>query len=85
MDGVRTGSVQRRNACANLYMVAQAPVSTYADIVVLTVTVGMGALVGANATILRGLVVGARATVGAGAVAVRDVPPSAIVKGVPAQ
>ena len=50
-----------------------------------SVTIEMGALVGANATILPGLVVGASATVAAGAVAVRDVPRTAVVKGVPAR
>lgn len=49
------------------------------------VTIGRGALVGANATVLQGLDVGDDAIVGAGAVAVRDVPPSATVIGIPAR
>ncbi|SBT37776.1 NeuD/PglB/VioB family sugar acetyltransferase [Micromonospora auratinigra] len=44
-----------------------------------------GALVGAGAVVLPGLRVGAGATVGAGACVVRDVPPGAVVKGVPAR
>ena len=40
-------------------------------------------LVGAAATILRGLTIGERSVIAAGAVVTRDVPPAAIVKGVP--
>jgi acetyltransferase-like isoleucine patch superfamily enzyme len=43
-----------------------------------------GASIGANATILCGVTVGEHALVGAGAVVTRDVPPYAIVTGVPA-
>jgi UDP-2-acetamido-3-amino-2,3-dideoxy-glucuronate N-acetyltransferase len=46
--------------------------------------VGAGATIGANATIVCGTEVGAYAMVGAGAVVVKDVPPHAIVVGVPA-
>lgn len=46
---------------------------------------GRGALVGAGAVVLPGVRIGAAATVGAGACVVRDVPPGAIVKGVPAR
>lgn len=49
------------------------------------VTIGRGVLIGANATVLPGLDVGERAIVGAGAVAVRDAPPLAIIKGIPAR
>jgi UDP-2-acetamido-3-amino-2,3-dideoxy-glucuronate N-acetyltransferase len=48
-------------------------------------SVGFGASIGANATILPGLVVGRRAMVGAGAVVTKDVPPNAIVVGNPAR
>jgi len=42
-------------------------------------------LVGANATVLPGLRAGAASIIGAGAVVVRDVPGSTVVKGVPAR
>lgn len=44
-----------------------------------------GATIGANATILCGLTIGAYAFVGAGAVITRDVPPYALMTGVPAR
>jgi UDP-2-acetamido-3-amino-2,3-dideoxy-glucuronate N-acetyltransferase len=43
------------------------------------------ASIGSNATIIAGITVGARALVGAGAVVTKDVPPDAIVSGVPAR
>jgi acetyltransferase-like isoleucine patch superfamily enzyme len=49
------------------------------------VTVGNDVWVGANAIILDGVVIGDGAVVAAGAVAARDVPPYAIVAGVPAR
>jgi acetyltransferase-like isoleucine patch superfamily enzyme len=48
-------------------------------------TVGPGASLGANATILPGLTIGRDAMVGAGAVVTKDVPPHAIVVGNPAR
>ena len=48
-------------------------------------TVGRGATIGANATIVCGVTIGAYAFVGAGAVVTRDVPPHAVVSGVPAR
>jgi acetyltransferase-like isoleucine patch superfamily enzyme len=47
--------------------------------------VGRGASIGSNATILPGVTIGECALVGAGAVVTRDVPPYAVVAGVPAR
>jgi len=43
------------------------------------------ASIGSNATILCGVIIGEGATIGAGAVVTRDVPPKAVVAGVPAR
>jgi UDP-2-acetamido-3-amino-2,3-dideoxy-glucuronate N-acetyltransferase len=48
-------------------------------------TIGRGAALGSNATILGGVRVGEGAMVGAGAVVTADVPPHAVVAGVPAR
>ena len=48
------------------------------------VTVGRGARIGGNATVLPGVTVGAGALVGAGAVVTRDVAPGRVVYGNPA-
>lgn len=48
-------------------------------------TVGRGASIGSNATILAGVHVGRSALVGAGAVVTHDVPDYAVVAGVPAR
>ncbi len=48
-------------------------------------TIGRGASIGANATILPGVSIGQHAMVGAGAVVTRSVPPYAIVVGNPAR
>jgi len=48
-------------------------------------TIGRGASIGANATILPGVVIGRYAMIGAGAVVTRSVPPHAIVMGNPAR
>ena len=50
-----------------------------------TTSVGTGASIGANATILAGVSIGRNAMVGAGAVVVRSVPPNAVVAGNPAR
>ena len=44
-----------------------------------------GASIGANATVLCGITIGRNAMVAAGAVATKDVPPHALVAGVPAK
>ena len=50
-----------------------------------TVTVGAGAHIGCGAAIRQLISVGEGATVGAGAVVIKDVPPHAMVVGVPAR
>lgn len=51
----------------------------------LKTTVGRGASIGANATILPGLTIGQHAMIGAGSVVTRSVPANAIVVGNPAR
>jgi acetyltransferase-like isoleucine patch superfamily enzyme len=58
---------------------------TEADWSVTPTCVKRGASIGSNATILCGVTIGERAIVGAGAVVTHDVPPGAIVAGVPAR
>ena len=56
-----------------------------ADWKVETTRVGQRASIGSNETILCGITIGEGATVGAGSVVTRDVPPRAVVAGVPAR
>jgi acetyltransferase-like isoleucine patch superfamily enzyme len=55
------------------------------DLVVKRVTVGFGADIGMNSSLLPGVTIGAHAVVGAGAVVTHDVPDYAVVAGVPAR
>jgi len=57
---------------------------TDADWELIETRIGRRASIGSNATILAGVTVGEGALVGAGAVVTKDVPPGAIVAGVPA-
>lgn len=58
---------------------------TAADWELIPTHVKRGASIGSGATILCGVTIGERAIVGAGAVVTHDVPPDAIVAGVPAR
>jgi acetyltransferase-like isoleucine patch superfamily enzyme len=58
---------------------------TDADWAVVPTRVCRGASIGSGAAILCGITIGAEAMIGAGAVVTRDVPPGAVVAGVPAR
>lgn len=58
---------------------------TEADWEVIPTIVRKGASIGSGAVIAAGVTIGENAIVGAGAVVTRDVPPNAIVAGVPAK
>jgi acetyltransferase-like isoleucine patch superfamily enzyme len=55
------------------------------DLVIKPVRIGAHADIGVNAVVLPGVTIGKGAIVGAGAVVTRDVPPYAVVAGVPAR
>ena len=58
---------------------------TEADWECVPTLVKRGASIGSGAAILCGVTIGERALVGAGAVVTKDVPPGAVVAGVPAR
>ena len=64
---------------------ADGGLQTEEDWAVVPTLVGRGASIGSGAVILAGITVGERAMIGAGAVVTRDVPPDAVVSGVPAR
>jgi acetyltransferase-like isoleucine patch superfamily enzyme len=72
----------------DLYPRATAPsgeLQTEADWTLAETFIRRGASIGSSATILAGVTVGEGAVIGAGAVVTKDVPPHAIVAGVPAR
>jgi acetyltransferase-like isoleucine patch superfamily enzyme len=64
---------------------SEGALQTEADWTVIPTLVCKGASIGSGATIICGVTVGEKAVIGAGAVVTRNVPPGAIVAGVPAR
>jgi UDP-2-acetamido-3-amino-2,3-dideoxy-glucuronate N-acetyltransferase len=64
---------------------ADGSLQTESDWSVIPTVVKAGASIGSNATILCGVTIGEHAIVGAGSVVTKDVPPDAVVAGVPAR
>src|SRR5262245_13866018 len=58
---------------------------TEADWEVIPTVIKKGASIGSGAVIMCGITIGERALIGAGAVVTRNVPPDAVVAGVPAR
>jgi UDP-2-acetamido-3-amino-2,3-dideoxy-glucuronate N-acetyltransferase len=85
-DGVFVGhGVMFINDRVPRALTADGRLQTDADWTLERTRIAAGASLGSNATIMGGVTVGAGALVGAGAVVTRDVPPYAIVAGVPAR
>ncbi|MBE7184176.1 MAG: N-acetyltransferase [Methylobacterium mesophilicum] len=84
-DGVFVGhGVMFTNDLFPRAVTEEGTLQTDSDWTVVPTRVGARASLGSNATILAGLTIGEGAIVGAGAVVTRDVPPFAVVAGVPA-
>lgn len=64
---------------------ASGALQTEADWKCIPTLVKKGASIGSGAVILCGITIGAGAAIGAGAVVTKDVPPAAVVAGVPAR
>ena len=64
---------------------AAGALQTEADWKVVPTRVKRGASIGSGAIILAGITIGEGALIGAGAVVTKDVPPGAVVKGIPAR
>ena len=64
---------------------ASGALQTEADWEVIPTIIKKGASIGSGAVIMCGITIGERALIGAGAVVTRNVPPDAVVAGVPAR